>query len=92
MKDPEFTKGEWFAVMSDPALYQPGRDSHRIHSNGGKLIAHVRPIDANANLIACAPEMYEMLKILLDGDSINDSSIDKEVELLLLKAQGVSNE
>lgn len=43
---------------------------------------------ANANLIAAAPEMYAMLQFLADNDSINDSSIDKEVLALLAKARG----
>lgn len=44
--------------------------------------------DASAALIAAAPEMYEMLRMLVDNDSINDHSIDKEVMSLLAKARG----
>ncbi len=43
---------------------------------------------ANAHLIAVAPKMYEMLKMLLDGDSINDFTIDIEVAKLLAQARG----
>ena len=42
----------------------------------------------NAHLIAAAPEMYAMLKFLVENDSINDHSIDKEVLTLLAKARG----
>ncbi len=43
---------------------------------------------ANAHLIAAAPKMYEILKMLLDGDSINDFTIDIEVAKLLAQARG----
>ena len=43
---------------------------------------------AHAHLIAVAPEMYEMLEFLVENDSINDSSIDIEIQLLLAKARG----
>ena len=43
---------------------------------------------ANAHLIAAAPDMYEMLEMLVNGDSINDHSIEREVVTLLAKARG----
>lgn len=47
---------------------------------------------ANAHLIACAPDMYEMLKLainLMDGDSIEGFTYQyKEIEQLLKRARG----
>lgn len=47
---------------------------------------------ANANLIACAPDMYEMLELamsLMDGDSIEDFAYQyKEIKSLLKRARG----
>lgn len=45
----------------------------------------------DALLNAAAPEMYEMLEFLVNNDSINDPSIDKEVTTLLARARRDQN-
>lgn len=83
MSESKFTKGEWctyhngvgcdgFAIVVTPI---------------GKLIPPEEE-KANANLIAAAPEMYEMLMHLVSQDCINDVSLDTEVHNLLAKVRG----
>jgi hypothetical protein len=82
MSGEKFTKGEWCIRTSK----QMKAKCIVHYVNGGKM-----PLSegfANAHLITCAPEMYRVLKFLVENDSINDSSIDKEVLNLLSIARG----
>lgn len=59
----------------------------------GKGCAPPDEVVANANLIACAPEMYEMLEIALDclGDEFAlPRDIIDDIESILAKARGES--
>lgn len=89
MSGEKFTKGEW-----DVSNYYPSVDILHEHPavwSGGYCVAQMCDLEesaANAHLIAAAPEMYRVLKFLVENDSINDSSIDKEVLNLLSIARG----
>ena len=74
----EYTKGEWFTEQScgDAKLYQ-------VFSNlNGKcyLMASLRPCrdaEANANLIAAAPDMYEaLIRAFARVESLYESLLD----------------
>lgn len=84
MANPEFTKGDWIVKASESPV------AHGfIYINGGGFdISGAPDCVANAHLISAAPVMYAMLELLIDGDSINDSSIEKEAIDLLKKARG----
>ncbi len=79
----KFTEGEWFV------------NGYEIQSKTYSIeLAKVTVFNegkANAHLIAAAPDMYKMLELLVLGDSINDTTIDDEVRMLLAKARGVDN-
>ena len=79
----DFTKGEWSISLVGDATY--------IDSHTGLTIARVFDMEGSphdANLMVSAPDMYEMLEMLVNGDSINDHSIEREVVTLLAKARG----
>jgi len=79
----KFTKGDWNISFVGDATY--------IDSDTGLTIARVFDMEDSphdASLISSAPDMYAMLEMLVNGDSINDNSIEKEVLTLLAKARG----
>lgn len=78
----KFTKGEW-------------KNNGRLIHSGATFIATASITDvewseceANASLIAAAPEMYEMLKSLVDEGKIFFDEDYKPVIALLAKARG----
>jgi hypothetical protein len=86
----KFTKGPWKATVSNN-----GR--HQISGDSGKQVCamwNCKERDSNAALIACAPEMYEMLDnisdILLDVGGRGNHIMAKQIEALLTKARGES--
>jgi hypothetical protein len=86
----KFTEGKWTAFIGNGVI--------AIDDSQGRAIINWPGFDgecfsfskkkANAHLIAAAPDMYAMLEMLVNGDSINDHSIEKEVISLLTKARG----
>ncbi len=78
----QFTKGPWL------------NNGRLIYSKGAVFIATAsktdiedfQQIEANAALISCAPEMYEMLKALLP--KIAGSPAALKINRLLAKARG----
>ncbi len=85
MTQTKFTKGKWIANTYSVYVDEP---SSPIADCGHSPIRNDLEELANANLIAAAPDMYAMLNMLVNGDSINDSSIEKEVINILKKARG----
>ena len=76
--DAGFTKGPWKATHSDPA---EGVDcwwitANVMDNNGEKEICSVpsgyRSVDANAYLIAAAPDLFEALKPFVDWYNIRE--------------------
>ena len=86
MKEAKFTKGPWVARGSTPSrIYGMQRsDKEVIVAATGSVVENS---GANANLIAAAPEMYEMLADFLNNHEFG-SYVDKEIEQLLAKARG----
>jgi hypothetical protein len=80
----KFTEGKWVANASE----FPFPHGLVYIENGGFDVSGAPDCVANAHLIAAAPDMYAMLEMLVNGDSINDHSIEKEVISLLTKARG----
>ena len=80
MSGEKFTKGEWCIRTSKQM--EAKRIVHYV--NGGEM-----PLSegfANANLIACAPEMYKFLESLSDCDELQMHK--QEIKKLLSKARG----
>ena len=84
----KFTKGQWKATVSNN-----GR--HQISGDNGKQVCamwNCKERDSNAALIACAPEMYEMLNdisdILLSIGGRGNHIMAERIEPLLAKARG----
>lgn len=101
MSEAKFTSGDWLGFDGDSWQSDDcncyNLDSDRCHSwveivCDGQAVAivpdHEGVLDENAHLIAAAPEMYELLEMLINGDNINDHSIVREAESLLAKARG----
>ena len=80
MSEGKFTKGPWEAKTDKFGGMQIGL----IYITGGGFDVSGAPdAVANANLIACAPEMYKFL-----DDLANGRSTDYPIEQLLAKARG----
>lgn len=80
MSEVEFTKGPWFPVETDNEITVSCDDYD---------IATIWVGLSEANLIACAPEMYEMLELLREDYGIL-TSVGKDIDSLLSKARGES--
>lgn len=93
----KFTKGPWKVVLVDYNLNNM-QDISIQHGEDGEHICDTVYVDEDASLIACAPEMYEMLESKLDlircGIGANYSGDPKEnpkyleVVELLKRARG----
>ena len=97
----KFTKGDWIVydrtmgwgnIRGEELVIGMGsyNEDYTYHYCSHKITIESDEDEAraNAHLIAAAPDMYEMLEMLVNGDSINDHSIEKEVKALLTKARG----
>lgn len=85
MSEAKFTKGEWRAIEGFGSDY-----GVQIGNDGGFKFHHeMANAEANAHLIAAAPELYAMLE-KLSGQltDINAHRAADEVESLLSKARG----
>ena len=98
MSEAKFTNGKWVAFYPHELL----NDGHiSVETESGKLIyfreVHKTTLEeqaANANLIAAAPEMYEMLEdaadMLFQSGEAEFRSHGMEIRKLLAKARGES--
>ena len=86
----KFTKGEWLIAEGSPTfVYALNDDKVNAFDCVVQGYHTGKPeLEANAHLIAAAPDMYKILELLVLGDSINDTTIDDEVRMLLAKARG----
>jgi hypothetical protein len=79
----KFTEGNW-----ESDYYNVVSNGRVVAECGFSANDYDKEEIANAHLITTAPDMYAMLEMLVNGDSINDHSIEKEVISLLTKARG----
>lgn len=82
MSEEKFTKGPWFYEAATGEIYS---------DNYAEIICDMLPtgdeeFDANAALIAVAPEMYEMLKTACG--MFSGTEFASRAESLLAKARG----
>ena len=81
----KFTKGPWVQCFANGIVIQTENTGYGIC----RVIGNLESDRANANLIACAPEMYEMLEdclaILADGGFFIKA---EKIGELLAKARG----
>jgi hypothetical protein len=98
MSETKFTKGEWKVFTKSDSFMCAGKvgilaegDCIVVADCNDWLATEKRH---NANLIACAPEMYAMLDViadgLLDAGGFGNCKLAKEIEALLAKARGES--
>lgn len=80
----QFTKGPW---LNNGRIIYRGADF--IATASKTDIANFTEVEANAALIACAPEMYEMLQKLRANYNFSEYC-EAEVDSLLAKARGES--
>jgi len=92
MSETEFTKGEW--EVKSTSIHPARIKVKGKKGMQGRIIGDARSID-DASLIACAPEMYEMLNNICDlanGDmgGLVDNMLMyfDDIEKLLSKARG----
>jgi hypothetical protein len=87
----KFTKGNWY--INDCGVHWNNPDLKHLevcYSEIGEVICDTVYTEADANLIAAAPEMYELLEELLEvmpQSQYRDKGI---IEKLLAKARGES--
>lgn len=87
MSEVKFTKGRWEAKVDESC----GIDVALIYlgNKGGFDLSGAPDCIANANLIAAAPEMYEMLDSLSDYSTFQGvPAWVHDIKLLLAKARG----
>jgi hypothetical protein len=80
----KFTKGNWY--INDCGVHWNNPDLKHLevcYSEIGEVICDTVYTEADANLIAAAPEMYKML-----DDLANGRGTDYPIEQLLSKARG----
>ena len=80
MSEAKFTKGDWVANGAFVGHVDLGCDA--IVSGAGCKEIFFKEAEANAHLIAAAPEMYEFIEAYMGGHP--------EAEQLLAKARGES--
>ena len=100
MSNEKFTPGEWRRAfnMSRNGKTVRGLSPCRIESGNGVVIAFTVPQKsrqeqiANTNLIAAAPEMYALLKMIADPTTFMGAKTDEvlrtAIESVLKKARG----
>lgn len=90
---PKHTPGPWSVAgrVTGFADYNPDRHIYssfdRAHLGTG-CIASVHSSDANAQLIACAPELLALCKDALLRDDIADSELGDAFRAAIAKAEG----
>lgn len=96
MSEAKFTSGEWLIEPTDGvfvyALNSSGANQFSlILSGNGNRGASAVELKVNAHLIAAAPEMYEMLDMImniLNGDDFENEVSNSDIQNLLAKARG----
>jgi len=71
----DFTKGKWYLDDDKENVYviyenEEDGQKRRVYVAWAAAGIHDGEVEANARLIAAAPEMYEMIKNLVDGVTI----------------------
>lgn len=88
-----FTKGPWFVYEGKQFLIIKGKVCSSGDDGEPIVVAdtnhYFSESKANAALIACAPDMYEMLKMILSVYEMDYDDTDKALKLLD-KARGES--
>jgi hypothetical protein len=87
----KFTKGPWVIDDYGNIIPENGKDARDcIRAGGLALTSNAGEPMYNRHLIACAPEMYEMLDSLLQNSSFNANFPEEfeRIETLLAKARG----
>lgn len=103
MSEAKFTKGPWAGFNNgkwpDCGAWSVNNDYASTYSDVAVNVGNVTiclvvsdswndvEMEANAYLIAAAPEMYEMLKMLIDDDAVECDYID-DICFLLAKVRG----
>jgi len=84
-----FTKGEWSVYGDWGICFSGDRDCHVTVEARGEQPKHTKELFANLNLIAAAPEMYDLLESLdvYDG-STSSVKLQDKIDALLAKARG----
>lgn len=101
MKNENFTPGPWIPVRHGEDIYTwtiRGNDEIKDHSLAvvGVGAVNFKRDEANMHLIAAAPDMYSMLKSILDDCEIctacanypGDITPRQQIEAVLKKARG----
>lgn len=98
MSEEKFTPGDWGVEDYRENDEWNGTDYAVFEKDKGYLVASIENCsleeqEANANLIAAAPKMYQMLKYLADGIrwggiEHTSRSLADEIEKVLKKARG----
>lgn len=86
----KFTQGPWL-IRKFTGEGWPEKRISIAEQGGGSLFINARYAEnseANAHLIACAPEMYEMLDALLKYNIPRTSLEAMQIRKLLAKARG----
>ena len=83
----KFTEGEWKAFHRPEAYGQP--DIYEIHwSEDGECVAEVVHGEANANVMAAAKDMYEMLERMYNNPLEDPTRYRDKIGEILIKARG----
>lgn len=90
MSEVKFKSGKWWVNDNKVVMCETGRVAY---AYSGHNIPYVQDINANANLIAAAPEMYEELQEVSNwlNTQLGMGEWHKDIEKLLAKARGEQN-
>ena len=99
--DTNFTKEEWLTCDDAPFIYALNNDGVNKFSlmidGNGKNGASDLELKANANLISCSPEMYELLEKITNIINMSEDDdilagemheVYREIDILKTKARG----
>jgi hypothetical protein len=87
----EFTKGTWEYDRVSGCVHHNGRLIAEVAGGGGANYCHSRG-EANARLIAAAPDMYELLKVWVNVQAQPTlRNTQKMAQELLARINGDSN-
>ena len=100
MTEPKFTPGPWFVCPENHSLVLRQRDRYNngyqppalVVGTGAECVYSASEIEANAALIAAAPEMYSRLEQCADDyDAMGMFENRNRIWELLAKARGEAN-